>query len=188
MCFEGNISLKLNKIFARMGFNESIRYLYNYYNDDVNKEKYIQYAISNKDYKFIYNIAYFNLISGNYDLSFTYFNNVFNIKREYLYNKILKLDNIYLRYLILINLPHTDNTIDNIKVLLNNESIKTYHDLINSSILVSDCCICFEFNLCLKFNCNHYVCIYCYPKIIKLEKCPICRYNLKMMLAYDQWI
>ena len=57
-------------------------------------------------------------------------------------------------------------------------SVIIYKNKINFLSKQDTCPICITDKICIPLECVHYMCVYCYPSIIKTGTCPICLLKL----------
>ena len=50
-----------------------------------------------------------------------------------------------------------------------------FKNRLNKFKKIEECCVCMEEYTVIPLECTHYICVDCYPKIINVAKCPICR-------------
>jgi hypothetical protein len=165
--------MKFNKLCSYLGSKKSTRYLY--WHDEV---KYFQRLIKQRDYVFIYELGLYFLKEDKFDKAMEYFYIVYLYDISYLLQELLFYDNRFHHYLIMLNLPQSQLINETMTQLLSISDIYQFHEALQLSTDYSECCVCLTDAIQLQFLCNHSVCFLCYPKVIKLNACPLCRMRL----------
>ena len=153
-----------------------------YYNIEKNYEKAKEYYLlaCEHDISEAYNNLglYYYEIDNNYDISKLYF--IEAIKRDVgdAINNIKLVTTPLERYIIFRqNSILIENYKDN-KDYNNDRHVIIFKNRLNFSNKVMECVICMNEYMHIPLECCHYICVDCYPKIIKSQKCPLCRIEI----------
>jgi tetratricopeptide (TPR) repeat protein len=176
---------------------------YQYYSEQKYDKaiKYYSMAFEHKNTTVYNNIGMFYFdVEKNYDKAVEYYklaadNNIpeafYNLA---LYYHAIKKDiNTAIKYYIeaiIYNIPNAKEHIKIIttpleryilfnqnQIIFDEEQDRQINIFINrlNSKKLDDCIICMEYYTNIPLECGHYICVDCYPKILKTTKCPVCR-------------
>jgi len=145
-----------------------------YYDVEKDYDKAAEYYKLSIKYEIevsFYNLGlYYHIIKNNKDMAIYYY--IESIKRNIEHAKIsLKTLTTplerYIKYLQ-NNIDFDEEYDRQINIFINR--------LQNKKMI--ECAICFTEYTNISLECNHYICVECYPKILETQKCPFCRISI----------
>lgn len=148
-----------------------------YYYIDKNYEeakKFYELACLNNIEEAYNNLGlYYSEIEKNIDIAKLYFIEAIKKQLFQAYKNLSAITIPIERYILYcqnsINYNEFDNSIDNDRLVL------IFKNRLNFSGKYMECTICMNNYINIPLECEHYICVDCYPKILFTEKCPICR-------------
>jgi tetratricopeptide (TPR) repeat protein len=174
-------SIELKNIHA---MNNLGMYYYSIEKNYIEAKKYYQMASDNALLEAYNNLGlYYYEIDNNVDIAKMYF-------AEALY---LSNNDIYSSNQIKINLKIILSPIERYILYQQNNIVATreeddefnkdknviiFKNRYNLFAKFIECCICLNEYCNIPLECTHYICVDCYPKIIKSAKCPLCRIKI----------
>ena len=175
-----NDSIELNNIHA---MNNLGMYYYSIEKNYIEAKKYYQMACDNSLPEAYNNLGlYYYEIDNNIDIAKMYF-----VEALYLLNNDISAnqikDNLKIictpieRY-ILYQQNNIIITKEEDEEFNKDKNVIIFKNRFNLFAKIMECCICLNEYSNIPLECTHYICIDCYPKIIKSNKCPLCRINI----------
>jgi tetratricopeptide (TPR) repeat protein len=155
-----------------------------YYNIEKNYEKAKEYYLlaCEHDIPEAFNNLglYYYEIDNNYDISKLYFIEALKRNVDDAINNIKLITTPLERYIIFrqncISIEEYNNTNENDEN--NDRQVIIFKNRLNFCSKFMECIICMNDYMHIPLECSHYICVDCYPKIIKSQKCPICRIQI----------
>ena len=127
---------------------------------------------------------YYYKIDNNYDISKLYFIEALKKDVDDAINNIKLVTTPLERYIIFrqngISIEDIENYKDNndYNDYNNDRQVIIFKNRLNFCSKFMECIICMNDYMHIPLECSHYICIDCYPKIIKSQKCPLCRIEI----------
>lgn len=151
-----------------------IGYIYEHLNSIDEAIKYYIKSAKKDNIYAMFNLAHIFMSVNDKNNFEKYFILAYKQNSKLTMKKFNKLnDNLYL-YILLTN---SGIQID-CDIILNDRNVIIYKNKLNALKKTDTCIICMEEAVCIPLECTHYLCINCYPIIIKQKKCHVCRMEL----------